>query len=113
MVERLIRCLQLLAADAEAQVAHVRSTGAGAHGIALDFEDAFRLVSDCPQLLLEPGQQDRLSRVEAYLSRGRLADGRSAFWREVSMREDPEWLTLRTLAADALASLGAHHGVNE
>ena len=50
MIERLIVALQALAAPVEVQLQRFPNFVAQSDELALDFADAFVLVSDCPQL---------------------------------------------------------------
>ena len=104
MVERLIQTLQALASPPEVQLARFPDFVARADELALDFDDALRLVYDCPQLQLEPRQRQRLDRLSEYLDvRSRQPD--NPFWTEAAVRQSAEWVTLRQLAGDALSSL--------
>lgn len=106
MVERLVHALQTLAAPAEDQLTRVPDFVRKANNLALDFADALRLVSDCPQILLEAEQQYALDRLDGYLE-ARSTPAHMGFWTEAAIRESAEWDTVRRLARDALASLRA------
>ena len=106
MIERLIQSLQALASPADVQLAHRPDFAAKAHELVADFEDALRLVSDCPQIRLEDHQREQLEQLSDYLeARGGTAN--RAFWSEASIRNSDEWATVRDLAGAALRGLGA------
>lgn len=105
MIERLVHALQLLALPAERQLARGPDFAAQAGELALDFDDALRLVRDCPQMELTDAQHAALGAVDALLSR--MSDEvQPAPWTEQAVRGAPEWRALRHAAADALAALG-------
>jgi hypothetical protein len=104
MIERLVHALQALAAPADVQLARVPDFAARSGELALDFADALRLVTDCPQLYLTVPQRDSLERLDAYLER--FADSAGADFRtESAVRASTEWVEVRRLAAGALAEL--------
>ena len=103
MVERLVQALQHLA-DSHEIGTPANAPGDCADWLAQEFDDALRLVSDCPQLELEPAQRDSLSRVEEFLST-RSAELRPEFWRAGAIASGAEWRELRQLAREALAGL--------
>jgi hypothetical protein len=103
MIERLIHSLQALAAPADFQLARFV---AKPDELALDFDDAFRLVSDCPQLELDTEQRECLDRLDHFLEQ-RSGPDTPDFWTESAIRTSAEWVELRALAADALACLNA------
>ena len=106
MVERLIQTLQALASPPEVQLARFPDFVARADELALDFDDALRLVYDCPQIQLEPTQRRYLDRLNRYLDE-RSGRTDNPFWTEAAIRQSAEWATLRELARDALTSLDA------
>lgn len=106
MIERLITTLRMLAAPADVQRDRLPPLAPHADELARDFEDAYRLVCDCPQVELTPAQRAALGRVEARLDMLR-GDGEAALWTEPALRSAPEWAETRRAAAEALVALGA------
>ncbi|HEU4632085.1 MAG TPA: hypothetical protein VFS08_20205 [Gemmatimonadaceae bacterium] len=106
MIERLITTLHTLAAPAERQLHRLPPHVAHADELARDFEDAYRLVCDCPQVELSAAQRAALERVEARLDALRDHPD-AALWTEKALRSAPAWAATRRAAADALAALGA------
>ena len=105
MIERLVYALETLAAPADVQLARAPDFAARSGELALDFADALRLVTDCPQLHLTSAQRESLERLDTYLER--LADSMSGELRtERAVRTSAEWSHVRRLAAGALAELG-------
>jgi hypothetical protein len=105
MIERLITTLQLLAAPADRQRAHLPPHVPHADELARDFEDAYRLVCDCPQIRLTPAQRDALDEVDARLDALR-EDADAALWTEAALHQAPAWADTRRAARDALTALG-------
>jgi hypothetical protein len=104
MIERLVETLQALAAPAEVQLARHPEIVARSEELALDFADALRLVTDCPQIHLTRAQRESLEQLDAYLEQ--RGDGaRDAFWTEQAIRTSAEWAEVRRLAASALGEL--------
>lgn len=69
MIERLVVALETLAVPADVQLARVPDFAAQAGELALDFADALRLVTACPQLHLTSAQRESLEQLDAYLER--------------------------------------------
>ena len=79
-----------------------------AEELALEFDDAFTLIRDCPQLMLTSRQQDALVDLDLTLTAlGGLAGSRP--WTAQALRENPEWQVVRRQAAAALDALTAAH----
>ena len=106
MIERLILALRLLASPPAAQLAQF-SESKRTSEIALDFDDALRLVSDCPQIRLESRQRESLERLSDYLD-ARSDAGHASLWTESAIRDSADWQRIRELARAALESLDAH-----
>jgi hypothetical protein len=106
MIERLIHALQALAAPADFQLARSSAPLARPDELALDFDDAFRLSSDCPQIELDARQRECLDRLDRFLER-RSGPSAADFWTESAIRAGAEWTVVRELAAAALSCLGA------
>ena len=105
MIEQLVHALQALAAPADVQVARHPAGTVAAEELALDFDDAWRLVTSCQQLELAPAQRAALASVDAALSRmGGTAQARLRT--PDALRAAPEWALVREHAARALAALG-------
>ena len=105
MIERLVESLEMLAAPADVQLARAPDFAARSGELALDFADALRLVTDCPQLHLTSAQRESLEQLDAYLER--LAGSTGGDLRtERAVRTSAEWSRVRRLAASALAELG-------
>ena len=105
MIERLVHALQALAAPADAQLARDPAFVAKARELALDFADALRLVTDCPQVILTREQQATLEHVDDLLER-MSGEQNAALWTEAALREGAEWQAVRRLAGQALLALG-------
>ena len=106
MIERLITALQALAAPPDVQLSRFPNFVVTSDELALDFDDAYRLVSDCPQVELSGVEADSLRRVDAMLADW-SGEGRPDLWSDSALRSAPEWAALRERAADALRALGA------
>jgi hypothetical protein len=105
MIERLITSLRALAAPADAQVARYPDFTVRADELALEFDDALLLVSDCPQLRLGGEQVEALARVDRLLERMSGAE-HAGMWTEAALRGEPEWDRIRRAASEALRALG-------
>jgi hypothetical protein len=105
MIERLVHALRILAEPAGVQLARVPDFAARSGELALDFADALRLVTDCPQLYLTTLQRESLEQLDAFLEQ-RSDGARSSFWSEDAVRTSAEWAEVRRLAAAALVELG-------
>ena len=105
MIERLITTLQTLAAPADLQRHRLPPHVPHADELARDFEDSYRLVCDCPQIRLTPGQRAALGRVESQLDAMREPVG-TELWTEDALRHAPAWAATRRAARDALLTLG-------
>lgn len=105
MIERLVDTLRALAAPAEEQLARFPDFVVKADELALDFDDALRLVMDCPQIRLEPEQEHALERLDDTLER-MSGEANAPLWTEGALRERDEWARVRRLARAALAALG-------
>ena len=103
MIERLVRTLQVLAAPSDVQLTLSPRFDMQAEELAGDFDDARRLLYDCPQVEVGAHQRDCLDRVHAVLDE---RSGVAGFWTEAAIRTSPEWEELRGLARSALASFG-------
>ena len=106
MIERLITTLQTLAAPADLQRHRLPPHVPHADELARDFEDSYRLVCDCPQIRLTPGQRVALGRVESQLDAIREHGG-TKLWNEAALRSAPAWTETRRAAVNALAALDA------
>jgi hypothetical protein len=106
MIQGLIESLQALAAPAPVQLARFPDFVVKADELALDFDDAFLLVRDCPQLELTGRQRDALAEVDATLS-GMSGQQRSELWTEDAVRTSPRWDAVRQHARAALVALDA------
>ena len=104
MIEQLVHALQALAAPPDAQLARYPAGTAAADELALDFDDAWRLVASCQQLELAPAQRAALASVDAALSRMSGA-AHARLWTPDALRGAPEWALVRAHAARALAAL--------
>ena len=96
VIQRLIESLQALAAPADVQ--------GNVDALILDFDDAFLLIRDCPQIILTNRQQDALVDLDRTLT----ALGRSTElqpWTADVLRQRPEWEVVRRQAAVALDAL--------
>ncbi len=105
MIERLTGLLQALAAPANEQVDRYPELKSRAEQIALDYCDAFRLVCDCPQLILTTKQRRALDAVAETLD-SLSVPGSATLWSEYAIRTSPRWKTIRRLAMEALRALG-------
>ncbi len=90
MIERLVEVLRALAGPGDVDPAR-------AERLAGDFDDAARLVIDCPQIELTGAQRAALDRLAAHLDRAPGGGGAAG-------RDDA-----RRLAREALAALGDPH----
>lgn len=109
MIQRLIDSLQALAAPAEVQCARFAGVAVKADELVLDFDDAFLLIRDCPQMILTHRQHDALVDLDLTLT----AMSRSAspgVWTEDALRERPDWEIVRRQAAAVLETFGARAG---
>ncbi len=106
MIERLVLALEALAASAEVQLARDPRFAARADELALDYADALRLVTDCPQIHLDPEQRDALEHLDEHLDAMRTGRGNTP-WTDDTLRTSPEWARARALAGRALATLDA------
>lgn len=109
MIERLTYALQTLASPAEMQLSRFPELAARAGEIALDYADALRLVTDCPQILLTPEQMHALEQVDEQLDRMTRPD-RAPLWTQGAVRGATEWALVRAAAARALEALGLPRG---
>ena len=104
MIQRLIESLQALAAPADVQLSRFPDFVVKGEELALDFDDAFMLVRDCPQLLLTSAQLDALVEIDRALAA--ISGARHAeLWTEAALRESARWDAVRTLARAALITL--------
>jgi hypothetical protein len=106
MIERLITALQALAAPAEIQLSRFPNFVGNADGLALDYDDAFRLIVDCPQIVLTSEQRVALEEVDGYLD-GMSGAANASLWTEQAIRSSAEWAIVRQLACVALVAIGA------
>jgi hypothetical protein len=104
MIERLVDTLRALAAPAEEQLARYPDFVVKADELALDFDDALRLVMDCPQIRLEAEQEHALERLDDTLER-MSGEANASLWTARALREREEWAHVRRLARAALAAL--------
>lgn len=99
MIERVVLALQALAAPPEARVKG-GSVAEEMDALVLDFDDALRLMLDCPQIQLEPAQREALLRLEEHLES--LTGAGNA-----QVAGDAEvWACTRGLTAETLRTLG-------
>jgi hypothetical protein len=104
VIQRLIDSLRALAAPVDIQLAHFPGLVGKGDELARDFDDAFMLIRDCPQLLLTGAQLDALLEIEAALSA--ISGSRHAeLWTDAALRESPRWDVVRALARAALVAL--------
>ena len=100
MVERLILTLRALAAPA-GEPERAPAGEPTLSRLAPDYADAVLLVTDCPQIELGTVQRAALERVGEALER--LDGARGDAWITAG---DEEWEHVRTLARQALRTLG-------
>ena len=104
MIESLLESLRVLAAPADQQLAHYRQEIARADQLALDFADAFRLVCDCPQVLLTPSQKRALQELDTRLE-VMTGQGDAQLWTARAVQESATWADVRVAAGRALQAL--------
>ena len=104
MIAALTETLKALAAPADRQLAWDANGTVNPAELALDFDDAFRLVCDCPQIRLTSEQLARLRSLDAILEKMGAAES-AAFWTPRAIRDSGEWAEVRAAAQRALASL--------
>ncbi|MFF4533962.1 hypothetical protein ACFY1P_32420 [Streptomyces sp. NPDC001407] len=96
----LARALELLAADAEEQVAYVSELGVGVDELALEFDDLFRHAHGLVASELIPGAViEALRTVDVELRN--MTDSSDSLWEEDAVRAAPEWRSLRSAARNA------------
>ena len=106
VIQALIESLQALASPAHVQLARFSDFVVKGDELALDFDDAFLLVRDCPQLVLTRRQRDALAEVDATLS-AMSGQRHNELWTEDAVRTSPRWEALRQQARAALVALDA------
>ena len=106
MIQRLLASLQALAAPVDVRLRRVPDFAVKADELAMDFDDAFMLVRDCPQLELSATQLDALIDVDTALAA--MSDRNHPELRtEAALRESPKWQAVRARAQAALVALDA------
>ncbi|MGQ4477826.1 hypothetical protein [Streptomyces sp. SAS_276] len=101
----MIEALAVLAADSADQLAWIDKHKVVADELALDFDDAFRLVADLHQEeFLDTDALGKLQLIDAVLEEmsGR---GNAERWSREALATDAGWRQVRTLARDLLVSL--------
>lgn len=95
--------LQVLALDAEAQLASLPDIAAKADELAMEFGDAYLLVRN--RDLVAPDALEALTTLDRHLEQLSGPDP-AGFWTEEGVRADARWETIRGMARDALAACG-------
>ena len=108
--EQLMRALQILAAPAEAQIAHYPDFVVVGDELALDFEDACRqFLPDASGLTEE--QRRSIAALDMFLEELSGHDN-ERFWLDRSaLRKDERWCEIRAKAAEVLDAFGWPHEV--
>lgn len=102
-VERLMRTIALLAADAETQASYLDGIGAGSghdlDELALEFDDDFRA---CPRDQLTMPQLEALAALDRILET-LGGSAHATFWNREALHNDPRWREVRGAARKVLA----------
>lgn len=105
MIDRLLITLRALAASPDEQLERFPDLVAKPDELALDFDDAYRLLQQCQQLELSAAQRDAVAAVDRLL--GQLSGPEHGMlWTEAALRRAPEWEQVRGAARAALRVLG-------
>ncbi|MEV4920791.1 hypothetical protein AB0K47_28780 [Streptomyces tirandamycinicus] len=103
-LRQLRASLERLSWPAERQLSHLKSLEVGADELALEFDDAFRLVrgqvaeEKLPKLAVEATQP-----IDDILVR--MTNAGAEIWRSDALANSPEWAELRAQSSQALEAL--------
>jgi hypothetical protein len=103
-VRRLRQVTDILGWAAEDQLTYLRELGVGGvvDELALQFDDSYRVLAELRRRDLVSHQaEEALAAVDVQLS----AMSNGDLWSERSVRDAPEWMTVRSLAKRALSLL--------
>jgi len=101
MIEGLVQTLRILAAPADPRRPLPSQLLENPERTAMDFADALRLATDCPQLELSRSQRSRLERLDQLLDE----IGAAALWQERDIRTEELWRRASALAREAMEEL--------
>ncbi|AWI29594.1 hypothetical protein [Streptomyces tirandamycinicus] len=103
-LRQLRASLERLSWPAERQLSHLQSLQVDVDELALEFDDAFRLVCGkvtkgrLPRLAVEATQP-----IDDILDR--MANAGAEIWRSDALEDSPEWAELRAQSSQALEAL--------
>jgi hypothetical protein len=110
-LEMLVDALRLAALPADQQMAVLPDFVHVLDEIALQYDDAWRLVPQIRQAgLLSDEQHEALARLDRHLEEMSNAADKDSLWTIETMEGDERWETFRRLAGQALAALGREPG---
>lgn len=109
MIERLLITLRALAASPGEQLERFPDLVAKPDELALDFDDAYRLLQQCRQLELSAAQRDAVAAVDHILDQ-MSGPEHGVLWTEAAVGSAPEWERVRGAARAALRALGYAEG---
>jgi hypothetical protein len=100
----LIQSLQLVAAEYSVQISALPDFVVKTDEIALTYYDCFLLADQILEAnLITKKQYESLSEINRRMS---LMSKKKKYWTLKSLKHDPEWEELRSLAKDVLKGLG-------
>lgn len=106
MIERLVQSLRFLATSQAVEPGRSPDAAERFRAVALDYADALRLLIDCPQIQLEPGQRSMLEQLGDLLDESSSPEGRDEPGLGEGSSPYGRSLRVRSAALVALAALG-------
>ena len=105
--EQLMQSLQLVAADADVQIAALPEFVSIPDEIALIFDHCYQFADQLLAAhLLTPAQQKNLNEIDALFSNMTDALDKKELWSIKGLMRDSRWATVRSQARATLASFG-------